>query len=180
MGPLTQRNNFKENISDDPETAQKWAETFNKLSSRLDKIKEDDASKEEMYENFVFSLKKTDEDNEILEKEKTDIKLPDDVNQSKKSFDLERVLNPDIKDIKDNLSMIKNEGFEVLSHFTLPKSSWIDAYYSPIEKRIRELKKKYHDNTIALQVFEECGKEIKIFNKYSDYFSYEFFIMQKK
>ena len=48
-----------------------------------------------------------------------------------------------------------------------------------MEKKIKELKKKYHDNKIALQVFEECEKEIKIFNKYSDYFGYEFFIMQK-
>jgi len=87
---------------------------------------------------------------------------------------------PDIKDVKSNMSLIQNEGFDLLSHFTLPKSSWIDHYYSPMEKRIKELKKKYHNNKIALQVFEECGKEIKIFNKYSDYFSYEFFIMQKK
>ena len=87
---------------------------------------------------------------------------------------------PDIKDVKSNISLIQNEGFNLLSHFTLPKSSWIDHFYSPMEKRINELKKKYHDNKIALQVFEECEKEIKIYNKYSDYFGYEFFIMQKK
>jgi hypothetical protein len=49
-----------------------------------------------------------------------------------------------------------------------------------MEKRIKELKKKYYDNKIALQVFEDSEKEIKIYNKYSDYFGYEFFIMQKK
>jgi SAM-dependent methyltransferase len=87
---------------------------------------------------------------------------------------------PDIKDIKSNISLIQNEGFHLLSHFTLPKSSWIDNFYSPMEKRIKELKKKYHDKKIALQVFEECEKEIKIFNKYSDYFGYEFFVMQKR
>ncbi len=42
------------------------------------------------------------------------------------------------------------------------------------------LKKKYRENKIALQVFGECEKEIEIFYKYSDYFGYEFFIMQKK
>ena len=87
---------------------------------------------------------------------------------------------PDIKNLKDNISLIQNEGFELLFHFTLPKSSWINNYYSPMEKKINELKKKYHGNKIALQIFEECEKEIKIFNKYSDYFGYEFFIMQKK
>jgi SAM-dependent methyltransferase len=87
---------------------------------------------------------------------------------------------PDIKDIKGNIALIQNEGFKLLFHFTLPKSSWVDNYYLPMEKSINKLKKKYHDNKIALQTFEECEKEIKIYNKYSDYFSYEFFIMQKK
>lgn len=85
----------------------------------------------------------------------------------------------DIKDIQGNISLIQKEGFNLLSHFTLPKSSWIDNYYSPMKKRIKELKKKYYDNKIALQVFEDSEKEIKIYNKYSDYFGYEFFIMQK-
>jgi len=87
---------------------------------------------------------------------------------------------PDIKDIKSNIALIQNEGFNLLSHFTLPKSNWIDNYYIPMEKRINELKKKYYDNKIALQTFKDCKKEIKIYNKYSDYFGYEFFIMQKK
>jgi len=87
---------------------------------------------------------------------------------------------PDIKDLKNNIFLIQNEDFNLLSHFTLPKSSWIDNYYSPMEKKIKELKKKYQNNKIALQVFEECKKEIEIFNKYSDFFGYEFFIMQKK
>ena len=87
---------------------------------------------------------------------------------------------PDIKNLKDNISLIQNEGFDLPFHFTLPKSSWIVNYYSPMKKMIKELKKKYHENKTALQVFAECEKEIKIFNKYSDYFGYEFFIMQKK
>ena len=72
------------------------------------------------------------------------------------------------------------KGFDLLSHFTLPKSSWIDNYYSPMEKRNKELKKKYYDNKVALQVFEECEKEIKMYKTYSDFFGYEFFIMQKR
>lgn len=87
---------------------------------------------------------------------------------------------PDIKDVKSNISLIENEGYNLLSHFTLPKYSWIDNFYSPMEKRLAELKKKYRNNKIALQVFEESEKEIQIYNKYSDYFGYEFFIMQKQ
>ena len=87
---------------------------------------------------------------------------------------------PDIKDTKGNISLIQKENFDLISHFTLPKSSWTDNYYLPMEKKINEFKKKYYDNEIAMQVFKECEKEIHIYNKYSDYYGYEFFIMQKK
>lgn len=49
-----------------------------------------------------------------------------------------------------------------------------------MNKKIKELKKKYDDNKIALQVFEKCEKETDIYDNYSDYYGYEFFIMQKK
>jgi ubiquinone/menaquinone biosynthesis C-methylase UbiE len=87
---------------------------------------------------------------------------------------------PDIKDVISNISLIRNEGFDVLSHFTLPKSAWIDNYYAPMKKRINKLKKKYQGNKIALHMFEEFENEIKIYARYSDYFGYEFFIMQKE
>ena len=86
---------------------------------------------------------------------------------------------PDIKDITSNISIITHEGFDLLSHFTLPKSSWIDNFYAPMQKRIEELKEKYSDNTVALQVLEASENEIHIYHTYSDYFGYEFFIMQK-
>jgi hypothetical protein len=48
-----------------------------------------------------------------------------------------------------------------------------------MEKSIKKLKEKHHDDEPATQVFAECEKEIHIYHLYSDYFSYEFFITQK-
>lgn len=87
---------------------------------------------------------------------------------------------PDIKDIQHNIIRIQNEGFSLLTHFTLPPSSWIDNFYLPMGQRIIELKKKYKNNAVAFQVLDKCEEEIKVYHKYSDYFGYEFFIMQKK
>lgn len=42
---------------------------------------------------------------------------------------------PDVKDVKSNVALIQQENFELLAHFTLPRSSWIDQYYSPLEKK---------------------------------------------
>ncbi len=85
---------------------------------------------------------------------------------------------PNIKDIEGNISLIKNKGFKVISNFTLPKTCW-NNFYSQMDKKIKELKKKYQDKKIALEVFENFQKEAKIYDKYSDYYGYEFFIMQK-
>ena len=86
---------------------------------------------------------------------------------------------PDIMDIKGNISLIESQGFEIVSHFTLPKSCWID-FYLQMDKKTKDLKKKYHDNKNALKIFEGFERESKMYDKYSDYYGYEFFIMQKK
>lgn len=86
---------------------------------------------------------------------------------------------PDIKDIKGNIKVIQDEGFDLISNFTLPKSSWLDNYYLPIEKELVLLNEKYRDNKIALDIFDHMENEIKFYREYSDFYGYEFFIMQK-
>lgn len=87
---------------------------------------------------------------------------------------------PVIKDVSQNLALIQSEGFRVVGHFPLPQSSWTDAYYVPMQNSIDQLKKKYHDSPAALKVFTECEEEIGMYRQYSDYYGYEFFIMQKR
>jgi SAM-dependent methyltransferase len=86
---------------------------------------------------------------------------------------------PDITDIQGNIDFIKSTDFELITHFTLPASSWTDDYYDPMEKRIKILKEKYDGNKEALAVLESMQKEIDDFRSYSEYFSYEFFVMRK-
>ena len=86
---------------------------------------------------------------------------------------------PDIKDVKDRIELIQNEGFHLISNFTLPESSWFDRYYQPMEEELSLLNKKYQRNEIALGIFEEMKNEIDFYKKYSDFYGYEFFIMQK-
>ena len=86
---------------------------------------------------------------------------------------------PDIKHIEGNIEVIEKEGFKLISNFTLPESAWFDSYYLPIEKELPCLNKKYEGNEIALGVFEGFRKEIDFYRKYSKYYGYEFFVMQK-
>jgi hypothetical protein len=86
---------------------------------------------------------------------------------------------PDIKVVKDNIDLIQNERFHLISNFTLPKSSWLDSFYLPLEEELSRLNKKYQSKEIALGIFEEMKNEINLFKKFSDFYGYEFFIMQR-
>jgi ubiquinone/menaquinone biosynthesis C-methylase UbiE len=86
---------------------------------------------------------------------------------------------PDIKAAKDNIDLIQNERFHLISNFTLPKSSWLDSFYLPMEEELTRLNKKYQSNEIALGIFEEMKNEINLYKKFSDFYGYEFFIIQR-
>ena len=86
---------------------------------------------------------------------------------------------PDIKYIKGKIDVIQKAGFKILLNFTLPESAWLNSYYVPIEKELPGLIKKYQGNEIALGVFEGFRNEITFYKKYSKFYGYEFFIMQK-
>ena len=86
---------------------------------------------------------------------------------------------PDIKDIKTNIELIQSEGLHLIANFTLPESAWLDSYYTPMEAELSRLDQKYRDNKIAEDVFESLRAEIDLYKKYSKYYGYEFFVMQK-
>lgn len=86
---------------------------------------------------------------------------------------------PDIKNIEEKIEIIKKEGFNLISNFTLPESAWLNNYYLPMEKELPRLNKKYEGNEVALAVFEGCRNEANFYRKYSKFYGYEFFVMQK-
>jgi ubiquinone/menaquinone biosynthesis C-methylase UbiE len=86
---------------------------------------------------------------------------------------------PDIKAVKDKIDLIQNERFQLISNFTLPESSWFDSFYLPMEKELTRLNQKYQGNEIAIGIFEEMKNEINLYKKFSDFYGYEFFIMQR-
>ena len=48
-----------------------------------------------------------------------------------------------------------------------------------MEKQLSQLSNKYQHNDVALRLFDTISKEIAIYKQYSDYYGYEFFILQK-
>jgi hypothetical protein len=85
-----------------------------------------------------------------------------------------------MKNVPDNLSLFKNNGYEVVGHFTLPVSSWFEDYYGPMQERVNELRTKHAGNAVALEVIDSAEREINGFRKCSGELGYEFFVAGKK
>ena len=48
-----------------------------------------------------------------------------------------------------------------------------------MEDAISRLNHKYKGNEVALDIFEEMKNEIDLYKNFSDFYGYEFFIIQK-
>jgi SAM-dependent methyltransferase len=86
---------------------------------------------------------------------------------------------PGIKTISENLGLIPGCGYRLIGHFPLPEEAWWIEYYSPLEKRIQNLRKKYKNNPRALAMLDNEQREIDLYRKYSKWYGSVFFVMQK-
>jgi ubiquinone/menaquinone biosynthesis C-methylase UbiE len=85
---------------------------------------------------------------------------------------------PAMKNIESNLDVIRHVGYSVVGHFTLPKSSWWDHYYIPIEEKLPGFREKYKGNPEALAMADLHEMEIDMYRKYSDFYGYVFYMMK--
>jgi hypothetical protein len=67
----------------------------------------------------------------------------------------------------------------MIDYFPLPGESWWTHYYTPAEKKLIALRRKYQNNKEAQAIFDSFQLEIDMHRKYSQYYGYGFYIMQK-
>jgi len=100
-------------------------------------------------------------------------------NPPKEIFDYWMKCYPKIATTDENLEIISRCDYKLLGYFPLPEDAWWVEYYGPLEKRVRMLKPKYADDPQALEVFNNEQQEIDMYRKFSQWYGYIFFVMQK-
>lgn len=101
---------------------------------------------------------------------------PDPLEECRQYFDN---VYPAMVDIDANLSIIKKCGYEVVGYFTLPGSAWWESYYHPLEERLQSFRKEYATVPRLLDMSESIRIEIEMYRKYSSYYGYVFYMMQR-
>lgn len=87
---------------------------------------------------------------------------------------------PAMNTVQKNIEIINRCGYTLVDNFTLPETAWLDNYYAPLIEKLPPLFNKYNDDKEALEVLTLELNEIELYKKYSAYYGYEFYIMQKK
>jgi len=86
---------------------------------------------------------------------------------------------PEIDTASNKIRILEENGYSLFGYFVLSQNSWIDNYYKPIEKRFSTFLKKHNNSEMARNIIEEHKKEIRIYQKYKEYYSYGFYIAKK-
>jgi SAM-dependent methyltransferase len=94
----------------------------------------------------------------------------------KVSFELDY---PTMGWLEDDLAAIRDCGFDLVGHFTLPDEAWWDDFYTPMEARIAELRDKYSADAAASAVLEQIAEEPGMHRLHYAVYAYEFFVARR-
>ncbi len=86
---------------------------------------------------------------------------------------------PEVDTAGRKISILEKQGFSVIGYFPLPMECWLDNYYRPMQARFSEFLKRHQDNPKATAIIEAEKREIALYETYSDYVSYGFYIARK-
>ncbi|HMA92326.1 MAG TPA: methyltransferase domain-containing protein [Polyangiaceae bacterium] len=92
------------------------------------------------------------------------------------SFDFDY---PTMGTVPDLVAVIDRNGFSLVDHFTLPDEAWWDDFYTPMERRIEELRAQYATDVEARAVIERLAQEPEMHWRYSHYYAYECFVARR-
>jgi cyclopropane fatty-acyl-phospholipid synthase-like methyltransferase len=87
---------------------------------------------------------------------------------------------PAIRDVPAFLALIAECGYETVSHFALPSSSWWDDYYRPLQQNIVQFRERHRDEGDAQHLADHVQREIDIWHAYGEFYSYEFFVLRAR
>jgi len=88
--------------------------------------------------------------------------------------------NPNMPTLKQRLAEAEAAaGYRLIDNFTLASTAWSEGYYEPLRQQIKLLREELAWNEMAEQVFAMTEEEADIYDRFSDWYGYEFLLLQK-
>ncbi|MDC1068202.1 class I SAM-dependent methyltransferase [Candidatus Kapabacteria bacterium] len=86
---------------------------------------------------------------------------------------------PEIDTASNKVKQLEDNGYTLIGYFYLNQESWIENYYEPMIARFETFLKRNGNSELARKVVEEHKSEIKLYQKFKDYYSYGFYLARK-
>ena len=85
---------------------------------------------------------------------------------------------PSITDDAGLRARVDAAGYQTVASFVLPASAWWDEYYGPMRGRVEEVRGRRPDDPAAAEAIREAEREIDMFRRFCDHYSYTFSVVQ--
>lgn len=86
---------------------------------------------------------------------------------------------PEIDVASAKLRILEQHGYRPEAYFILPVSCWLENYYHPLQSRFAEFLGRHRHSQQAKAIVEAEKHEIALYEKYSAYYSYGFYVAGK-
>ncbi|MEO0983103.1 MAG: methyltransferase domain-containing protein [Pseudomonadota bacterium] len=86
---------------------------------------------------------------------------------------------PEVETASAKLAIIERQGFSPIGYFPLSKACWLDNYYRPLESRFEAFIARHGDSDAARAIVAAEAAEIRLYERFSDYVSYGFYVARK-
>ncbi len=86
---------------------------------------------------------------------------------------------PAMQSVEANLRDVRDAGFTLCDHFTLPAACWHD-YYADLEARMEALAAEHADDDVAAAVFAAERREIDLYRRHGDAYGYVFYVALRR
>lgn len=86
---------------------------------------------------------------------------------------------PEIDTASNKIKQLEDNGYSLVGYFYLSQDSWTENYYKPMQARFKDFLKRNDNSALARKVVEDNQNEIKLYQKFKDYYSYGFYIARK-
>ncbi|MEM9304421.1 MAG: SAM-dependent methyltransferase, partial [Pseudomonadota bacterium] len=87
---------------------------------------------------------------------------------------------PEIATAADKIATLEGAGYDLLGYFTLPPSSWLDHYYGPTAQRLPAFRERHVDEPEADELIAMEDREVALYRRFQDHYSYGFYVARKR
>ncbi|WP_350335857.1 class I SAM-dependent methyltransferase [Coralliovum pocilloporae] len=83
---------------------------------------------------------------------------------------------PEVATAAEKMALLEKHGYMPLGYFPLPRYCWIKNYYQPMKERFTLFLERHNHSEDAQALVNAERYEIDLYERYSDYVSYGFYI----